>query len=80
LFVLYGYENCNHNFENGRYLKCLWNGSVSDFIKNEMKRIVDKPFNYNSYYELEVKCPHCGGMGIVNREDEYFHFQCTNCL
>jgi len=44
-----------------------------------MKRIVDKPFNYNSCYELDVKCPHCGGLGIVKREDEYFHFQCTNC-
>ena len=33
-FVLYGYENCNHNFENGRCLKCLWNGSVSNFIRN----------------------------------------------
>ena len=29
--------------------------------------------------ELEVKCPHCGGMGIVKREEDYFYFQCTAC-
>ena len=29
--------------------------------------------------ELEVKCPHCGGIGIVKREEEYFCFQCTVC-
>ncbi|MBQ8965603.1 MAG: hypothetical protein IJ063_03375 [Ruminococcus sp.] len=30
--VLYGYENCAHVFENGRCIKCLWDGSVSRFI------------------------------------------------
>jgi predicted RNA-binding Zn-ribbon protein involved in translation (DUF1610 family) len=30
--VLYGYENCKHNFENGRCSKCFWNGSTTDFI------------------------------------------------
>jgi hypothetical protein len=31
--ILYGYENCNHYFENGRCLKCFWDSSVSDYIK-----------------------------------------------
>ena len=30
--VLYGYENCNHKFENNRCEKCYWNGKSSDYI------------------------------------------------
>jgi len=31
---LYGYENCIHNFKNGRCLNCFWDGSASDYIKH----------------------------------------------
>jgi predicted RNA-binding Zn-ribbon protein involved in translation (DUF1610 family) len=31
--ILYGYENCNHQFENGRCIKCYWDGSRSEYIK-----------------------------------------------
>ena len=31
--VLYGYENCNHVFKNGKCIKCMWNGSRSDYIR-----------------------------------------------
>ena len=31
--VLYGYENCNHKFKDGRCELCLWDGSVSEYIK-----------------------------------------------
>ncbi|MBE6665704.1 MAG: hypothetical protein E7603_05740 [Ruminococcaceae bacterium] len=31
--VLYGYENCNHVFEDGKCTLCLWDGSVSEYIK-----------------------------------------------
>ena len=31
--VLYGYENCDHQFRDGRCIKCLWDGSVSEYIK-----------------------------------------------
>ena len=31
--VLYGYENCDHVFENGKCALCLWDGSVSEYIK-----------------------------------------------
>jgi predicted RNA-binding Zn-ribbon protein involved in translation (DUF1610 family) len=34
---LYGYINCDHNFERGRCLKCFWDGSVSDYIKHLKK-------------------------------------------
>lgn len=34
--ILYGYENCNHQFENGRCIKCFWDGSRSDYV-NELK-------------------------------------------
>lgn len=36
--VLYGYDNCKHIFENGKCIKCLWNGSRSGFI--EKKEII----------------------------------------
>ena len=29
--ILYGYENCPHQFENGRCIHCLWDGSRSAF-------------------------------------------------
>ncbi|GAA0875598.1 hypothetical protein GCM10009118_20070 [Wandonia haliotis] len=29
---LYGYENCNHVFSNGRCTKCYWNGVSSDYV------------------------------------------------
>lgn len=31
--ILYGYPNCEHYFENGRCIKCNWNGNQSDYIK-----------------------------------------------
>jgi hypothetical protein len=34
---LYGYENCIHNFKNGRCLNCFWDGSVSDYV-NSLKQ------------------------------------------
>lgn len=30
---LYGYDNCTHRFENGRCVKCCWDGSVSEYAK-----------------------------------------------
>ena len=27
---LYGYENCEHIFENGKCIKCFWNGNKSN--------------------------------------------------
>ena len=34
--ILYGYENCKHIFKNGKCIKCLWDGSRSDYIKNKL--------------------------------------------
>ena len=31
--ILYGYENCKHVFENGRCIKCYWDGSKSAYIE-----------------------------------------------
>ena len=31
---LYGYKNCDHDFKNGRCLKCFWNGNVSEYLRN----------------------------------------------
>ncbi len=36
-FILYGYPNCQHKFENGRCIKCFWNGKTSLYIKNLLK-------------------------------------------
>lgn len=30
-FILYGYKNCSHQFENGRCITCYWNGNRSDY-------------------------------------------------
>ncbi len=42
--VLYGYENCKHEFSGGRCLKCYWDGSTSTYVKNlnqaKMKNIL----------------------------------------
>lgn len=35
--LLYGYENCQHQFENGRCLYCYWNGNSSPFFKSALK-------------------------------------------
>ncbi|MEN9488332.1 MAG: hypothetical protein RL494_597 [Bacteroidota bacterium] len=36
-FYLYGYKNCEHQFENERCVKCYWNGNHSDYMKNKFK-------------------------------------------
>ena len=33
--LLYGYENCKHIFENGRCIRCGWNGNVSEYTKKQ---------------------------------------------
>ena len=32
--VLYGYPTCEHIFVDGRCIKCHWDGSQSEYIKN----------------------------------------------
>ena len=32
--ILYGYENCNHKFINGRCVFCFWDGSRSEYIES----------------------------------------------
>ena len=39
--ILYGYENCNHIFKNGRCIKCLWNGNRSEYIKTFITKSSD---------------------------------------
>ena len=29
---LYNHKNCEHKFENGRCIKCYWNGKTSEFL------------------------------------------------
>lgn len=35
--ILYGYENCNHEFINNRCKNCYWNGNSSDYA-NKIKK------------------------------------------
>jgi predicted RNA-binding Zn-ribbon protein involved in translation (DUF1610 family) len=30
--ILYGYQNCEHNFKGNRCEKCFWNGKSSEYI------------------------------------------------
>lgn len=30
--ILYGYKSCKHVFENGKCIKCLWNGNESEYL------------------------------------------------
>lgn len=32
--ILYGYENCQHFFEDGKCVKCNWDGSTSHYLNN----------------------------------------------
>ncbi|MDF1699370.1 MAG: hypothetical protein P1U56_26190 [Saprospiraceae bacterium] len=32
---IYGYQNCEHNFNNGRCTHCYWDGSKSDYLNNK---------------------------------------------
>ena len=34
--ILYGYENCKHEFINKHCKKCYWNGNFSDYT-NQLK-------------------------------------------
>jgi predicted RNA-binding Zn-ribbon protein involved in translation (DUF1610 family) len=31
--LLYGYENCMHQFVKNRCIKCYWDGSTSEYLK-----------------------------------------------
>ena len=35
---LYGYPNCEHDFESGKCTKCGWNGQTSKYLKNRAKK------------------------------------------
>ena len=39
---LYGYANCEHEFENHRCRKCYWDGSVSEYCANLVAPITGK--------------------------------------
>lgn len=32
---IYGYDNCEHEFKDGKYIKCLWNGGSSNYLKKK---------------------------------------------
>lgn len=40
--VLYGFENCKHQFEKGRCIKCFWDGSTSDYVRKLKNKSLDK--------------------------------------
>jgi predicted RNA-binding Zn-ribbon protein involved in translation (DUF1610 family) len=35
---LYSHEPCIHDFEEGRCLKCYWDGSVSDYLQSQRNK------------------------------------------
>ena len=40
--IIYGYKNCDHNFENNRCIKCLWNGKSCEYIKKLKNKTITK--------------------------------------
>ncbi len=34
VYILYGYENCKHQFMDGRCEKCYWTGNTSEYLKS----------------------------------------------
>lgn len=32
--LLYGYQNCEHQFSHGKCIYCGWNGNVSSFLSH----------------------------------------------
>ena len=36
--ILYGYENCNHVFKDGKCIYCLWNGKRSKYIRSLLNK------------------------------------------
>ena len=32
---LYEYKNCEHEFKDGRCIKCFWNGNKSEYLKRK---------------------------------------------
>ncbi|WP_200777474.1 hypothetical protein [Wenyingzhuangia marina] len=39
-YELYGYPNCEHEFNNGNCIKCGWNGNISEYIKSKIRKIL----------------------------------------
>jgi ribosomal protein S27E len=53
-------------------------------MSDDVKRFVDRP--YYDFYNvtvtgsgIAVRCPKCGGLGLVTLEDDTFQFRCTVC-
>lgn len=44
---LYGYPNCEHEFENGKCIKCAWSGQSSKYLKNREKKMKIKYLGSN---------------------------------
>lgn len=40
--ILYGHENCKHEFKNGLCIKCFWDGNVSNYIQKLKDKQPDK--------------------------------------
>lgn len=59
--LLCGYENCNHYFENGRCVKCFWNGNndnhdaLSRNMQDEVIKIASERLGYPLPNELTAK-------------------------
>ena len=35
---LYGFSNCEHEFESGKCSRCSWNGLTSEYLKNRAEK------------------------------------------
>lgn len=51
---LYSYDNCDHHFENGRCVKCFWNGNISDYVEEKISEGSDSEDSLSRKMKNEV--------------------------
>ncbi|WP_430412001.1 hypothetical protein [Kordia sp.] len=73
---LYNYPRCFHKFENGRCVKCYWNGKTSEYIQEKKKRIAKKLKNAKMNVILAMIVLAVAfmffGLGLLNGGISYF--------
>lgn len=41
-YLIYGYDNCQHSFENGKCIHCLWDGTSTHYTDSLRKQLEEE--------------------------------------